>query len=84
MKDGLKERDQLIEDLQEMAQTVADEYFHCKIKAEVSAAKEDAMRETANTRLMKYKNLQELNDELKTIIETDRELMQEQVSALLA
>ena len=84
LKERLKQKDRLIEELQDMAETVADEYFHCKTKAEVSAAKEDAMRETANIRLMKFKNLQERNADLKTIIETDRELMQEQVSTLLA
>lgn len=73
-----------VKEMEELAIDVAVEQLDATKKLEVLAAKEDAMRETVNTRLMKCKNLQERKAELKTIIETDRELMQEQVTTLLA
>jgi predicted nuclease with TOPRIM domain len=82
MKESVKEKDQLIGDLQDLAEGVAAEYSTLQRSA---LAVEEATKRTETTsknRLHELKRLRDQNAELKSIIEEDREMMQANIVAL--
>jgi hypothetical protein len=92
LKATLREKDNQIKELQDLANDVSEEYYEAEHNAQISATKAGEMRVTAMNRLNKYKILEQKLHELQEVTEEERynndlvllenELLKEQVQEI--